>query len=219
MTGDRIRLEVKQREEIGSAASRRLRRGGLVPGILYGGGKMAHPFAVGERDLRHALGSEHGRNAILDVVFEGQKTAHHAILKDFQLHPTKSRLLHIDLHEIRLDQPIQTAVPLHLVGEAEGVVQGGVLAQAVPEVTIQALPLELPDSLELDVSSLALGDSMRASALRLPENVTLVDDPETVLASVIAPTRIEEPIEDEAAEAAAEEAAAGEEGEPGEEPG
>ena len=111
MAGERIKLDVKPREEAGSAVSRRLRANGLVPGVLYGAGKQAHPFAVEERELRRVLTGEHGLHAILDVVFDGQKTAHHAVLKDYQLDPVRPRLLHIDLHEVRLDQVIQPRSP------------------------------------------------------------------------------------------------------------
>src|ERR687892_39975 len=99
MAGERVKLDVKPRETSGSAESRRLRAGGFVPGVLYGGGRKAHPFCVEERELRRVLTGDHGLHAILDVVFDGQKTAHHAVLKEYQLDPTRARLLHIDLHE------------------------------------------------------------------------------------------------------------------------
>jgi large subunit ribosomal protein L25 len=194
MAGERIKLEVKPRESSGSAESRRLRAGGFVPGVLYGGGKKPHPFAVEERVLRRALTGGHGLHAILDVVFDGQKTARHAVLKEYQLDPTRARLLHIDLHEVRLDQPIQALVVVELIGESEGVTEGGVLTQVTREVNVEALPMEVPDHLELDISAMRIGDSMRAGDLRMPEGVTLLDDPdETVVATVTPPTKIEIP--------------------------
>ncbi len=208
MAGERIRLEVKGREAPGSADARRLRSRGLVPGVLYGKGKNAHPFSVEERQLRRALTGEHGLHAILDVVLEGQKTAHHAVLKDFQLDPTRARLLHIDLHEVRLDQPIHAQVVVELVGESAGVKEGGVLSQVAREVNVEALPMEVPDRLELDVSGMAIGDSMRLSDLAAEDGVTFLDDPETVLATVTPPTRVELP-----EEAVAEEEAEAVEGE------
>lgn len=195
MAGERMKLDVKPREEAGSAVSRRLRAGGLIPGVLYGDGKKAHPFAVEERELRRALTGEHGHHAILDVVFDGQKTAHHAVLKDFQLDPVRPRLLHIDLHEVRLDQVIQSQVAVDTVGESPGVKEGGVLTIVLREVNVEALPMEVPDRLELDISSMTIGDSLRISDLAVPESVKLLDDPESVVATVTPPTRVEEPEE------------------------
>ena len=110
-----------------------------------------------------------------------------------RLDPTRARLLHIDLQEVRLDQAIQTQVVVELVGESEGVKEGGVLSQVYREVNVEALPMEVPDRLELDVSSMVIGDTLRVSDLRVPEGIKLLDDPETVLASVTPPTKIEEP--------------------------
>jgi large subunit ribosomal protein L25 len=195
MAGERIKLDVRPRETRGSAESRRLRAGGLVPGVLYGSGKKAQPFCVEERDLRRALTGDHGLHAILDVVFDGQKTAHHAVLKDYQLDPTRARLLHIDLHEVRLDQPIQAQVVVELVGESEGVKEGGVLTQVTREVSVEALPMDVPDHLELDISAMTIGDSVRVTDLSAPDGATLLDDPETVLATVTPPTKVELPEE------------------------
>jgi large subunit ribosomal protein L25 len=195
MAGDRIRLQVQTREERGSAASRRLRAQGLVPGVLYGDGKDAHPFSVAERELRRVLTGGHGMHAILDVVLEGQQKPHHAVLKDYQVDPIRTRLVHIDLHEVRLDRPIQAQVVVELVGTAEGVTAGGVLSQVVREVNVEALPMDVPDRLPLDVSGMTIGDTLRASDLSVPDGVTLLDDEETVLANVTMPTRVEMPEE------------------------
>ncbi|MBD0290732.1 MAG: 50S ribosomal protein L25 [Thermoleophilia bacterium] len=204
MAGERIRLEVEQRERVGSDEARRLRTTGKVPGVIYGNGGEAQAFAIHERDLRRALTGEHGTHAILDVVLAagGTKTRH-AILKDYQLHPTRGRLLHVDLQEVQLDQPIQAQVAVELVGEPEGVTVGGVLTQVTREVNVEALPMDVPDRLELDVSALQIGESARLSDLRPPTGTTLLDDPETVLASVGQPTRVEVPEEMLAEEEAA----------------
>ena len=201
MAGERIKLDVKAREEAGSAVSRRLRANGMIPGVLYGGGKQAHPFAVEERDLRRVLTGDHGLHTILDVVFEGQKTAHHAVLKDYQLDPVRPRLLHIDLHEVRLDQVIQTQVAVEPVGESPGVKEGGVLTLVAREINVEALPMEVPDRLELDISSMTIGDSLRVSDIVVPESVRLLDDPESVVVTVTPPTKVEEPEPEEAEEA------------------
>jgi len=204
MAGERFKLDVSERDARGSAESRRLRARGLVPGVLYGSGRSPHPFCVPERNLRRALTGGHGLHAILDVVFDGQKTPHHAVLKEYQLDPTRARLLHIDLHEVRLDRPIQAQVVVELVGESEGMAEGGVLTQVAREVNVEALPMDVPEHLALDISSMAVGDSMRVADLRVPADVTLLDDPDTVLATVTPPTRVELPeemVEEEEAEA------------------
>jgi large subunit ribosomal protein L25 len=203
MAGERVKLEVEAREELGSAEARRLRARGFVPGVIYGKGDGADAFAISERELRRALTGDHGTHAILDVVLGGKKVRH-AVLKEFQLHPTRGRLVHVDLQEVRLDQPIQAAVAVELVGEPEGVTAGGVLTQVAREVHVEALPMEVPDRLELDVSGLGIGDSMRVADVAAPEGVTILDDPDAVVATVGQPTRVEEPEEMLEAEEAAE---------------
>lgn len=200
MAGERIKLDVLPRESRGSAEARRLRASGMVPGVLYGGGKNAHPFTVTERELRRVLTGDHGLHAILDVVFDGQKTAHHAVLKDYQLDPTRARLLHIDLHEVRLDQPIHAQVAVELVGESPGVKEGGVLTLVTREMNVEALPMEVPDHIELDISGMAIGDSLRVSDLPALDGVTYLDDPDAVVANVSAPRVEEEPEPEEPAE-------------------
>ncbi|HEY1369868.1 MAG TPA: 50S ribosomal protein L25 [Gaiellaceae bacterium] len=212
MAGERIKLTVTEREAHGSRESRRLRRDGFIPGVLYGRSKP-RSICVPERELRRALSGPAGLHAILDVVLEGQKTTHPSVLKDYQQDKLRGHVIHIDLHEVRLDQPIQTSVSVHLVGgeDAPGVREGGVLSQVTREVTVEALPMEVPEHLDLDVGAMAIGDTLRISDLRPPEAVTMVDDPETVLATVTLPTRVVEPEEpvEEAEEGA--EAAEGEE--------
>jgi large subunit ribosomal protein L25 len=196
MAGERIKLSVSERDARGSKASRRLRREGLIPGVLYGRGKTPHAIAVPERDLRRVLTGSGGLHAILDVTLEGQKTTHPSILKDYQQDPLRGKLTHVDFHEVRLDQVIQSAVTVHLMGEPAGVKEGGVLSQVTREVTVEALPMDLPEHLELDVSGMAIGDTLRLADLKVQEGLTFVDDPEeTVLATVTVPTREVEPEE------------------------
>jgi large subunit ribosomal protein L25 len=194
VAGERVRLEVEERETRGTRASRRLRREGLVPGVLYGRGKPPHAIFVSERELRHALTGPSGLHAILDVALNGQKSARPAILKDYQQDALKGRLTHIDLQEVRLDQPIQAQVVVQLVGEPVGVTEGGVLSQVQREINVEALPLEIPEHLDLDVTGMAIGDTLRLADLPAREGVTYLDDPEeTVLATVTMPTRVVEP--------------------------
>jgi large subunit ribosomal protein L25 len=194
VAGERVKIEVRERESRGSADARRLRRNGLIPGVLYGRGKNPHAFCIAERDLRKALTGTAGLHAILDVVIEGQKTSHPSILKDYQQDVITGRLAHIDLQEVRLDQPIQAQVVIELVGEAAGSIEGGVLSQVTREINVEALPLEVPERIEVDVSPLQMGDTLRLAEVALQEGVTYLDDPEeTVIATVTVPTQIVEP--------------------------
>jgi large subunit ribosomal protein L25 len=209
MAGDRIKLVVKERESSGTRSSRRLRREGFVPGVLYGGRGKPRAFCVQERELHRVLSGEHGLHAILDVVLEGQETPHHAVLKDYQLDPRRSTLIHVDFHEIRLDQPIQTQVVVELVGTSEGATRGGVLQLVLREVTVEALPTAIPDRFELDVTELWIGDSSSVADLQVPEDATVIDDPDTVVATVLAPRlEVEEEAAEEEGEVSEEEAAA-----------
>jgi large subunit ribosomal protein L25 len=193
VAGERVKLEVQDRESRGSAESRRLRKQGLIPGVLYGGGKEPHAFRVTERELRRALTGDAGLHAILDVTLNGEK-ARPSILKAYQQDPVRGTLTHIDLQEVRLDQPIQARVVVELVGEPVGVTEGGVLSQVNREITVEALPMEIPEHLDLNVIGMAIGDTLRLADLRAPEGVKFLDDPEeTVLATVTMPTRFVEP--------------------------
>jgi large subunit ribosomal protein L25 len=191
VAGERVKLMVQNRAVLGSAESRRLRRQGLIPGVLYGREKPVS-ISIAERDLRTALTTKGGLNAVLDVAVEGGKV-HSSVLKEFQQDKVRGHITHVDLQEVRLDQPIHATVPLHLHGEALGVKEGGVLSQVTNELNVEALPMEVPEHLEADVSGMHIGDSLRLSSLQVPEGVTLLDDlEETVIATVTQPTR-EEP--------------------------
>jgi large subunit ribosomal protein L25 len=210
MAGERIKLTVKERESRGSADSRRLRKQGFIPGVLYGKGKGSYAICVPERELRRVLTGAGGLHAILDVVLEGQATTHASILKDYQQDPIRGHISHIDLQEVRLDQPIQASVTVQLIGEPAGVKEGGVLSQVQREINVEALPMEIPEHIDLDVTGMAIGDTLRLVDLAPVEGVTYLDDPEeTVLASVGLPAREIEPEPEEPAEG--EELAEGEE--------
>jgi large subunit ribosomal protein L25 len=199
MAAERVSLEVRVREERGSAAARRLRKTGFIPGVVYGGNADPTAIAVAERELRKALTSDHGLNAIMDVQVNGETRP--VILKEYQRDLISGRLAHVDLVVVRLDRPIQTAVTVELVGESPGAKEGGVLQQVAREITVEALPMEVPDRIEADVSGLAIGDSLRLGDLPPLEGVQFVDDPEeTVIATVTVPTRLEEPEPEEVEE-------------------
>jgi large subunit ribosomal protein L25 len=213
MAGERTKLTVARRERLGSSETRRLRRQGLVPGVLYG---REEPISicVVERELRRALTGAGGLHSILDVEVDGTGKSHASILKDYQVDAVRGHVTHVDLQEVRLDQPIHATVTVQLHGgeDAPGVREGGVLSQPLRELNVEALPLEVPEHIDLDVSHMATGDTLRVADVAVPDGVTLLDDPETVVATVTAPTREVEPEPEEALEGVEAEAEAPDEG-------
>jgi large subunit ribosomal protein L25 len=194
MAGERTKLTVTKREHLGSRETRRLRKQGIVPGVLYG---RSEPIAIAveARELRRALTGKAGLHSILDVEVDGTGASHASILKEYQLDKVRGGVTHIDLLEVRLDRPIHASVAVHLVGaeDAPGVREGGVLSQPLRELNVEALPLEVPEHLDLDVSHMGMNETLRLADIVVPEGVTLLDDLETVAATVTAPSREEEP--------------------------
>jgi large subunit ribosomal protein L25 len=194
MAGERTKLIVAAREQLGSRESRRLRRQGLVPGVLYGPGEPI-PITIAERELRRALTGAGGLHSILDVEVDGAGKTYASILKEYQVDAVRGGVTHVDLQEVKLDETIHASVTVELVGgeSAPGVREGGVLSQPLRELNVEALPLEVPEHIELDVSGMEIGGTLRVGDVVVPDGVTLLDDPETVLATVTAPTRVVEP--------------------------
>jgi large subunit ribosomal protein L25 len=194
--GKRPSLDVEERPERGTRAAKRLRREGYVPGVVYGGKDGdSTSFKVNARELRHVLAG----SALIDLKVGGKTRP--VIVKDQHQHPVRDELLHIDLLEVRLDEKIQTQVSVHLEGaeEAPGIKEGGVLEHVTHELNIEALPTDIPDSIDVDVSGLEIAATMHLSEVTAPAGVTFLDDPEeTIIATVVVPTEVEEPeIEEE----------------------
>jgi len=188
------KLDARARTPAGSRATRRLRREGRVPGVLYGGGEDPISFDVDARELRIALAA---RGAVLDVAIDGKTSS--AVLKSADHHPVRGETTHIDLLRVRLDVAIQATVVVELEGvdDAPGVIEGGVIEQVTREVTIEALPTEIPESLTADVSSMAIGDALHLSAVKAPAGVTIVDDLEETIIATLTPPKLGEASEDE----------------------
>jgi large subunit ribosomal protein L25 len=194
MADDTTTLTVAPRAAEGSRANRRLRRTGLVPGVVYGGEGDAIAFEVEARTLRQALA--HG-GAVITLTVEGEG-ATPVVLKDHQRHPVTGDTMHVDLLRVDLRQRITTTVVLELNGveDAPGVKAGGVLEQVTRELNIEALPTEIPDSIELDVSSAEIGDTITLEAVTAPAGVTLLDDAEMVVVTLTPPRLSVEPEEE-----------------------
>ncbi|HEX2161321.1 MAG TPA: 50S ribosomal protein L25 [Thermoleophilaceae bacterium] len=194
MASDRPVLAVETREERGSRSSRRLRRAGLVPGVLYGGSHDEPvSFKVGDRDLRRILNEG---AALIDVRIGKDKSVP-AIVKDRQLHPVRDEVVHIDFLEVNLKEKIRAPVALELEGvdDTPGVKEGGVLDHATREVEIEALPTDIPEQIVVDVSGLEIGATITLADIEAPDGVEFVHEhlDEVVIASVVLPTKVEEP--------------------------
>jgi large subunit ribosomal protein L25 len=206
---DTTALQASPREPAGSRSARRLRREGNVPGVVYGGGDEPAWFHVPARTLRHALA---GAGAVLDLTIEGG-SASPVVVKELVRHPITGETVHLDLLRVRLDVKIQATVGLELTGaeDSPGAKEGGVLEQITRELTIEALPTDIPDSLTHDVSEMQINDTITLEALTPPGSVTLIDDLETVIAT-LSPPKLQLEAEDEI-ESETEVVGEGEEGE------
>jgi large subunit ribosomal protein L25 len=191
-------LQVEDRPERGSRETRRLRRAGLVPGVLYGGSHdETVTFKVGRRELRSVLVDG---SALIDVKIGGEKSVP-AIVKEQQIHPVRGEVMHIDFLEVNLDEKIGATVAVELEGaeEAPGVKEGGVLDQVTRELNIMALPTDIPERIVVDVSHMDIGSTLSLSEVKSESGVEFLDDPEeTTIATLVPPTVEEEPdIEEE----------------------
>jgi large subunit ribosomal protein L25 len=217
MARTREKLKAAPRAEFGSRSSRRLRGGGLVPGVVYGGGAEARAFQVSEREVRSVLA---GGQALFDLELDGSKAVP-VVVKEQQLHPVRGNLQHIDLQEVKLDEAIQAEVAIELEGAevAPGVKEGGVLEHVTREITVEALPTDIPERLIADVSGMQINDTVQLSAVTPPEGVEFAaEDLDEITIATLSPPRVEEepePTVEEEAELVGEEgeAPAEEEGE------
>ena len=225
---DTMKLSVYEREETGDGPARRLRAQGRVPGVTYAKGKAATSISVDLEELRVAMA--HGHNVVLELDFSKSakfakgtsvaaakgvteakestatkskgKEARYAVVKQLQFHPLKRQLLHVDLHEVDLAVEIEAPVAVEAVGTPAGLIDGGILDWERREVTVRALPGNMPAALVLDVSSLLIGHHLSVAALSAPEGVTIVDDAEAVVVALVPPRVEQAPVAEEAEEAA-----------------
>jgi large subunit ribosomal protein L25 len=192
MASQSTKLSISAREVSNSRATRRLRRAGQVPGVLYGGEGDPLPFAVDERELRHALAA---RGAVVELQLDGDATP--AVLKDAHRHPVRGNTLHVDFLRVRLDVAIHAVVALELVGgeDAPGAKEGGVLEHVTREVNIEALPTDIPERLELDVSQMQVNDTLTLASVTAPAGVTILDEVEETVVATLTPPKLQAELE------------------------
>lgn len=221
-----VTLQAVKRERTGKGAARQARAQNKVPGVIYGLGMDPIPVEVDRRELVTAFHTDAGMNVLLNIEVDGTKTT--TLARDLQRDPLRGTLLHADFVKVDLKQEVEVEVPVHIVGEAPGQKEGGVLEQPLFELHVRCLPTEVPESIDADVSGLNIGDSLKVSDLASGRNFEILNDPDASVAAVVAPVSEEEleameaaagvegeevPEEGEVPEGEEAEAAEGEEGE------
>ena len=185
------KLSVQLRDKTGKGNSRKLRGANLVPGVCYGEGlDEAMLFSVDPKALRLSLDPVKKNNTLLELTLEkdgaAQKTIP-AMVWDFQVHPTKQNVTHVDFKAIDTTKPMNAKVPVELVGRAKGSVDGGIVSWERREATIKAKPTDIPSTLQLDISSMEIGGALHLSDIVLPDNVTFISSTKLTVCTCIAP--------------------------------
>ncbi len=202
-----LALVAKRREGTGKGAAGRLRRNGMVPAILYGPNvEEAIPLTVSVDELERVRHKMPGLNVLLDLTVEGESAARKVIFKKIERHPVKDIPLHIDFYETESGRKMIIELPIHIVGKAEGVTLGGILDLGVRKLKVECLPKNIPAFIEVDVTSLNIGDSLHIKDIAPLEGVRFIDDPIKTIVAVAAPAGLEskESEEEEKEEEAAE---------------
>jgi len=182
-------LPAVKRADRGKNAARRLRREGMIPAVLYGKGAEPLPLSVEKKAFAAIMHGQEGHNALLSMKITGQENLELLSMpKEIQFDPLSGSIVHVDFQQVHLDEAISTAVPVHLTGASAGVKLGGVLEHLCREIEIECLPMDVPASIEIDISGLQIGDSIHVSDLRVSDKVRILDDPSTTVALVAAPT-------------------------------
>ena len=183
-----VTFEVEARDSRGKGAARKLRAQGLVPGVVYGGGREATPIALDAAGLERLLERSHsGVNTLIDLAGNSPAAGRTVIAKELQREAVRGELTHVDFYEIDLTHKIEVDVPIHLTGTPQGVVLGGVLDQQIREITLLCMPNAIPDDIEADVSGMELGDSLHISDLVVPAGIEVVAEEVLTVATVLVP--------------------------------
>src|SRR5215831_5771583 len=202
-----VEISIQRRTGGGKGAARKLRSTGRVPAVLYGPKRSATSVSVDGVQFERRLGHLEGSHLIRLVSENGADAELHermVLLRETQRHPVTGRILHADFYEVDLTERLVVSVPLHFTGKAAGVVAGGILQPILREIEVECLPTEIPEFLEVDVTSLAIHEAIHLSDLRLPEGVQTVGEGTQTLVTVVPPTVEVQPTEAVAAEGAAE---------------
>lgn len=200
-----FKIKAEKREIIGKNASRRLRREGMIPAVLYGGGSSNVPLTLKKQDVFMILRSDTGENTVFQVSFDSE--IRDVMIKELQRDPVTDEILHADFVHIAMDKVIQVSVPVVSVGEAVGVkTEGGFVDFITREVEVECFPKDIPEHIEIDISGLHLRQSLKAGDITLPEGVKIITSSDTILVLIEVPLKEEEiEVEEEEEEVIAEE--------------
>ncbi len=204
---EQIEFKATFRQEKGKSAAKRLRREGFIPGIFYGPESQPVPITLDPKALEKTLSTQYGSRVLLKLSISGyDKKKRNAMVKDIQIDPVTYRWIHADLYGIDMKREVEVEVPIKLKGVSPGVKMGGILEQIRRELTIKALPKDIPAAIEIDISNLGLGDSIHVDDIS-PENYTIVADSNFTIITVSAPEAeaVEEEVEEEVVEEGQEE--------------
>ncbi|MDP8292402.1 MAG: 50S ribosomal protein L25 [Candidatus Orphnella occulta] len=203
---EKVILKAEIREEFGKESGSRMRKSGIVPAIVYKQGDKALPLKVDARELFHVLHTSAGGNVIINLNIASDDKAKSAkndktvIIKEIQYHPIKGDVLHLDFHEISLTDKINVTIAIETKGEPEGVTSdGGILDHPTKELHVECLPTEIPERIDVHVEMLKMGEGIRVKDLDIPDGITVLNDPEQTVCSVVVPKAEEEVSEEEAA--------------------
>jgi large subunit ribosomal protein L25 len=199
------KLAAENRSEAGKGAARRLRASGRVPAVLYGHGTKPQHLSVDARQFGQALRTDAGVNVLISL--EVGRNQHLALAKEIQRHPVKGNLIHVDFIQVSRGEKVHVQVPVHLVGEAPGAREGGILDQDLYQLNVEAEVTAVPEAVDADVSGLGIGDVLRVADLKAPDGAVILDDSEASVVSVVAPTVEAEPEAEEGEEGEAAEGA------------
>jgi large subunit ribosomal protein L25 len=190
---ERVTLKAHARDGVGKGAAKGLRRGGLVPAVVYGRGREPKSVAVEARALDAALQTHAGRNVLIDLDLpNGGAGPTTVVIKATQRDIFRHDLIHVDFHAISLTDTIEAGVPVVLAGTAKGVAEGGIVEHHLRQVRVECLPTQIPDRFVLDITELLVGRSLHASDLVVPDGVKLLTEPDEVVVTVVAPRVHEE---------------------------
>jgi len=180
-----VTLEVVRRERSGKEIAKKLRAGGKVPAVVYGGHKESVAIEVDRKSVSELIQkSEHGVRSIFLLKMSGTDQQRHAMIKDIQIDPISRRMTHIDFVRVVMDEVVRVTIPVHVVGTSIGVKEGGLLDWQVRDLHVECLPGAIPDTIDVDVTALGVHDYYRISDLKLPEGVKVLDDSERVVVGV-----------------------------------
>ena len=180
-----VTLEVSRREKSGKEVAKKLRAAGKVPAVVYGGHKEPVAIEVDRKAVSELVQkSEHGVRSIFLLKMSGTDQQRHAMIKDIQIDPVSRRMTHIDFVRVVMDEVVRVTVPVHIVGTAIGVKEGGILDWQMRDLHVECLPNAIPDKIDIDITALNHHDYYRVSDLKLPEGVKVLEDPERVVVGV-----------------------------------